>query len=92
MTRPPSIAGLVGTWIALLALLAATCGSAFLALGRLNVAINLGIALVKALLVVFVFMRLRDEPAMVRVVALVALVTLATLAGLSATDFVLRGW
>ncbi len=80
------------TWIALLVLLAITCGSAFIPMGRLNLLVNLAIAALKALLVVLVFMHLRSERSAIRLVAAAGVVWLAILAGLSATDFVARGW
>ena len=77
-------------WIALLALLAATFGSAYIPMGRLNVAVNLGIAVVKALVVALVFMHVRNERPLIRVVAAVGVIWLAILAGLSATDLAVR--
>ena len=90
--NPPSLAGLVGTWIALLVLLALTCGSSFIAMGQWNLAVNLAIAAAKALLVVVVFMRLAKSAPMVVVVALVAAFDLALLVVLSLPDFAVRGW
>ena len=87
--NPPSLAGLVGTWIALLVLLALTCGSSFIAIGGWNLAVNLAVAVAKALLVV-VFMRLTKSAPMVVVVALVAAFDLAILVVLSLPDFALR--
>ena len=80
------------TWASLLALLAITCGTSFLPLGRLNLGINLAVAVAKALLVVFVFMRIGKDGPMVKVVALMGLVMLGVLVGLSLTDFAVRGW
>ena len=80
------------TWVALMVLLAATCASSFVAMGKLNLALNLAIAAFKAALVLLIFMRLRVEQPLIRLVACVGLVWLAILAGLSATDFVVRGW
>lgn len=80
------------TWLALLMLLAITCGSSYIPMGRLNVAVNLAVAATKALLVVLVFMRVRTERPLIRAVALVGVIWLAILAGLSATDFAARGW
>ena len=79
------------TWIALLALLAITCGSSYIPMGRLNVAINVGVAAIKAMLVVLVFMHLRTERPLIRLVAVVGLIWLTILAGLSMTDFAGRG-
>lgn len=78
------------TWLALLALLAATCASSFVALGPWNTAANLAIAVLKAALVVLVFMEIGTGTAAIRVAAIGALVMLTILAGLSATDFAPR--
>jgi cytochrome c oxidase subunit 4 len=90
--KPPSLAGLVGTWIALLVLLAITCGSSFIPMGGFNLAVNLAIAVAKALLVVVVFMRLTRSAPMVIVVALIAAFDLTLLVVLSLPDFAVRGW
>lgn len=87
---PPRLRPYVLTWMALLVLLALTAGSAFLPLGRINLAINLAIALAKALLVVFVFMHVRRGTPMIRVFAVAGLMWLALLAGLSFVDFASR--
>ena len=79
------------TWIALLVLLAITCGSSYLPMGRFNVAVNFVVAATKALLVVAVFMRVRTERPLILAVAFVGVIWLAILAGLSATDFLGRG-
>ena len=88
--NPPSLAGLVGTWIALLVLLALTCGSSFISMGHWNLAVNLAIAAAKALLVVVVFMRLAKSAPMVVVVAVIAAFDLAILVVLTLPDFALR--
>ena len=81
----------ITVWLALIVLLAITCGSAFLPLGRFNVVVNFGVALAKALLVVLVFMRLLSGTMMIRIVALIGIFTLAILVCLSLTDFAVRG-
>jgi cytochrome c oxidase subunit 4 len=81
---------LVLTWIALLALLALTAACALLRLGWLNTAISLAVALAKALLVAFVFMRLKRAPALLRLAAVIGAVTLALLFGLALTDYTTR--
>jgi cytochrome c oxidase subunit IV len=78
-------------WFTLMALLAATAGAAFLKLGWVNTALGLAIALVKALLVALVFMRLRRAPALLRIAAVVGAATMLVLFGLSATDYATRG-
>ena len=79
-------------WVALLVLLAITCGSAFVPMGRLNVVVNFSVAAIKALLVMLVFMHLLKEGPVIRLVAVVGIVWLGILVGLSATDFGVRGW
>ncbi len=79
-------------WLGLLVLLAITCGSAFVPLGKLNIAINFGVAVVKALLVVLVFMKLRSAAPMVSIAAILGVFMLAILVSLSLADFVVRGW
>lgn len=81
---------LILTWLALLLLLAASAASAWLALGWINSALNLGIALVKALLVALVFMRLRRAHALQRLAALAGVITLALLFGLAGADYASR--
>jgi cytochrome c oxidase subunit 4 len=80
----------VFTWIALMALLATTAACALLRLGWLNTALSLAIALAKALLVAFVFMRLKHAPALPRLAAVAGAVTLVLLFGLALTDYATR--
>ena len=87
---PPPLRHYVWTWLALLLLLALTAGSAFVPMGVFNLAVNLAIALGKALLVVFMYMHVRLGTPMIRVFALAGLMWLALLAGLSLTDFAVR--
>jgi cytochrome c oxidase subunit 4 len=82
--------GLVLTWLALLALLAASAASAWLPLGWINSAISLSIALVKALLVLVVFMRLRRAHSLVRLAAAAGLCTLVLLFALAGADYATR--
>jgi cytochrome c oxidase subunit 4 len=84
-TRP-----LVLTWLALLALLALSAGSALIPLGWINTAIGLAVATVKALLVALVFMRLRAGHPRLRLTALAGLATLALLFTLSGADYATR--
>jgi cytochrome c oxidase subunit 4 len=76
--------------IALLALLAATAAIAHVPLGIGNLVASLGIAFIKALIVAWVFMSLRDEPGLTRIVACVGVVALAILGSLSLVDFLPR--
>jgi cytochrome c oxidase subunit 4 len=78
------------TWLGLLLLLALTAALSFVRLGWMNTAIGLAIALVKALLVALVLMRLRRSPALLRLAAVAGIVTMMLLFGLSATDYATR--
>jgi cytochrome c oxidase subunit 4 len=78
------------TWLGLLALLAASAASAWLPLGWINGAISLSIALVKALLVLVVFMRLRRAHSLVRLTAAAGLGTLLLLFTLAGADYATR--
>ncbi len=88
----PGRRGDVLTWIALLVLLAITCGSSFIRMGAFNVAVNFAVAALKALLVVLIFMHVRHERPVIWLVAAAGVIWLALLAGLSSTDFGARGW
>ncbi|HEY2863865.1 MAG TPA: cytochrome C oxidase subunit IV family protein [Casimicrobiaceae bacterium] len=77
-------------WVALLALLLLTLGSAYLKLGWANSAINLAIAVAKALLVMIFFMHLRSSHYVLRIVAAAGFFWLAILIGLAFTDFTSR--
>lgn len=81
---------LLWVWVALLALLAASTGSALLHLGAWNGPIGLIIAAVKAALVLWFFMRLRTAHSLVRLVAMAGLLALAVLFILSGSDYATR--
>ncbi|HET6806396.1 MAG TPA: cytochrome C oxidase subunit IV family protein [Frateuria sp.] len=88
--RPPSLAGNLWTLLALLALLALSAGSAMLKLGPFNTVANLGIAMAKALLVLTIFMRLKTDNALLRIVAGVGFAWLAVMIALSLADVLTR--
>jgi caa(3)-type oxidase, subunit IV len=87
---PASLRTYIGTWIALMVLLALTLGSSFVPLHGFNTTVNVAIALVKATLVAVVFMRLRTSSALVRLAALAGVMWLLILIGLSFTDLLIR--
>lgn len=91
MARPP--AGILIAWAALLGLLLATLGLAYLPLGTGNIAVALGIATAKGLIVAAVFMKLAGPPSLRWVFAGAGLFWVAFLFGLSMTDYATRtGW
>jgi cytochrome c oxidase subunit IV len=81
---------LVLTWAALMALLVLSAGTALLPLGWVNTALGLAIAVVKALLVAIVFMRLHRAHALLRITAVVGAVAMLLLFGLSSADYFTR--
>jgi len=77
-------------WLALLALLALTAGSSLLPLGRFNLVSNLAIAVAKAALVLYFFMRIGKSRPIVRIAAAAGIVWLALLCGLALSDVLFR--
>jgi len=75
------------TWVALMVLLAATAASSYVPMGAWNTVLNMGIAVLKTLLIALFFMHLRQAGALLRVVAIAGLVFLAILFGISWSDF-----
>jgi len=78
------------TWALLLALMLTSLGSATLRLGAFNVVAGLVIAAVKAALVLWIFMRLRSAPALIRLVAGVGFAVWGVLVVLSGVDYATR--
>jgi len=74
-------------WLALLLLLAASALSAHFHLGVGNLIAGVVIAIVKAGIVAWVFMGLREAPGLLRVVAATGVGVLLLLAGLGGVDF-----
>jgi cytochrome c oxidase subunit 4 len=82
--------GLGVAWLALLALMLLSLGSAYLRLGTGNLVAGLVIAALKAAIVAWWFMHLRVASATLRTTALVALFMLALLSSLSGVDYATR--
>jgi cytochrome c oxidase subunit 4 len=77
-------------WAALLLLLAATVGSAFVPLGPFNAIINIGIAAAKTGLVLLFFMKLRSSSELLRLAALAGVFWLSFMFMLTASDYLTR--
>jgi cytochrome c oxidase subunit 4 len=88
--RPPSLKVNLAVLVALLLLLVLTVASAMVNLGPFNAITNLGIAIVKALLVMTFFMRLNTDSPLFRIVAAMGFVWLAVLIALSLADILTR--
>jgi cytochrome c oxidase subunit 4 len=77
---------------ALLVLTAVTTGAAFVDLGPFNVAVAMGIAVVKAVLVALFFMHLRHSSRLIIVFVLASLAWLGHLIIGSLSDYITRPW
>jgi cytochrome c oxidase subunit 4 len=79
-------------WVlaALLALLALSAGSALLRLGAFNTVINLGISVLKTLLVMAFFMHETEARRLTRLTSALGFVWLAMLIGLTLADYLSR--
>lgn len=78
------------TWAGLLALLAITIAISFAPIGPVKPVANMAIAAVKAGLILWVFMHLRERGGLLRIFALGAIAWLAVLMGLAVTDILTR--
>ena len=81
---------LLVTWLALLVLMLSSLGSAYLKLGPWNMIAGLLIATIKAALVAWLFMRLREAGALIRLVAVAGLGVWFILVALSGVDYETR--
>jgi cytochrome c oxidase subunit 4 len=82
----------LAVFAALLVLTAVTTAAAFYDLGPLGNVVALGIAGLKATLVVLFFMHVRYGTRLIPVVVLAGLFWLAIMIALSLTDYLTRGW
>jgi cytochrome c oxidase subunit IV len=81
---------LFAAWAALIALMLASLGSAYVPLGTGNLVVGLAIALAKATIVAALFMGLARGSVLLRLVGGLALATLMLLIGLSGIDYATR--
>jgi cytochrome c oxidase subunit 4 len=79
-------------FIALLVLLFATVGAAYVPLGPLNFPVAMTIASVKAVLIVLFFMHLRYSHRLTAVVSVAAFLWLGIMLALTMSDYLSRGW
>lgn len=77
-------------YLALMLLLAATVGAAFLPLGLFHVAVSVGIAIAKAALVMLFFMHLRHTLARTSFLISGGILLLLILIGLTTVDYLAR--
>jgi cytochrome c oxidase subunit 4 len=79
-------------FVILLGLTLLTIGAAFLDLGPLNIVIALTIAIIKALLVIFFFMHLRESSSLTWMLVGAGVFWLLLLITLTLGDYQTRGW
>jgi cytochrome c oxidase subunit IV len=79
-------------WLVLLLLVALTVGAAFVHLGRLNPAVAVTIAVVKAGLIALYFMHVRYSPRLIAVVICGSLLWLGIMFMYSFGDYMTRGY
>ena len=77
-------------WLALILLMLASLGSAYLKLGPWNGVTGLAIATIKALIVAWLFMRLRESGPLIRLVAIAGLGLWSIQIALSGVDYATR--
>jgi cytochrome c oxidase subunit 4 len=65
---------------------------AYFDLGPLNAVAALGIAVLKAVLVILFFMHVRHAPRLTRVVVIAGVFWLALMLGVTMSDYLTRGW
>lgn len=87
---PDETLGFLAVWAGLVALLALTMAISMVDAGAWNIVANLGIALIKAALVMWVFMHLNEMRGLILVFALGALLWIAILFGLTMADYLTR--
>jgi len=73
-------------------LLAATVAASFLPLGPFKPWVGYGIAVAKAVLVLWFFMEMRKEGGLVRLATVAAFAWLAIMFALTASDYLSRSW
>lgn len=81
---------LILVWAALLGLLLATVASTFLPLGAFRTAAALGFAAIKAALIAWFYMHLRQEGGLVRLAAATGIVWLLLMIGIMSADYLTR--
>jgi cytochrome c oxidase subunit 4 len=85
-----SVARLIAVWLAVIALLGLSLGTAYIPLGRFNSIVCVSIGFAQAVLVWTFFMRLRWSGLLIRLIAAIGLLWIMLLLGLSLTDYLTR--
>ena len=92
MAHIASVKSYVGIFLALMVLTAITVLVAYVNLGQLNKVVALGIASLKATLVVLFFMHVKYSSRLTKLVVMSGFFFLIILLGLTMVDYGSRGW
>jgi len=79
-------------YAALIVLLFATVGGAMLPLGTLHLPVAMTIAVIKAVMIVLIFMHVYYSEALTKIVSVAALFWAALLLAITLADYFSRGW
>jgi cytochrome c oxidase subunit 4 len=91
-THIPSAKSYLLVFAALLVLTGTTVGVSFIELGEWNVIVALAIAIIKASLVVLIFMNVRNSSSLTKLFVVAGLVWLSVLIALTLADYWTRQW
>ena len=79
-------------FLALMVLLVLTVIAALMPLGPMNLVVALGIAVIKAALIVLFFMHFRDSDQLTWIVGIATLAWFLIMIAMTLTDYMSRGW
>lgn len=79
-------------FLALLVLTATTTGVAYIDLGEFNIVVAITIAVIKALLVVMIFMHVKQSTSLTKLIVAAGVFWMVILIALTFSDYVSRGW
>ncbi|MBV9443902.1 MAG: cytochrome C oxidase subunit IV family protein [Acidobacteriaceae bacterium] len=91
-THIPKVGTLVAVWAALVILTGTTSAVSYIELGAFNIVVALLIALIKASLVVWIFMGVRFVTSLTKLFVVAGLVWLSILILLTYSDYSSRNW
>lgn len=90
--QPASLTTYIGTFLALMVLTVITVIAGFQNFGSWNTPIALGIAVVKAAMVILIFMHAYHSPPVNKLVIVASMFFLTILIGMTLSDYLTRGW
>ncbi|MBV8653255.1 MAG: cytochrome C oxidase subunit IV family protein [Alphaproteobacteria bacterium] len=88
----PQVKTLVLVWLALIVFTGLTTGVSYIELGELNIVVALLIAVIKASLVVWIFMGVRYTTSLTKLFVVAGLVWLGIMILITFSDYTTRGW